>query len=128
MLPCAPWAGVLTMASAANLPAVWRQRAKDLRDYGALPAAVAWERAAQELESELLSEENEELTLGQAVLESGYSERALRQKIATGDIPNAGERGRPRIRRRDLPHRPARRRDVAYDPEADAASLLARIR
>lgn len=43
------------------------------------------------------------LTLGEASAESGYSVDHLQRLVSSGDLPNAGEKGRPRIRRADLP-------------------------
>lgn len=42
----------------------------------------------------------------QADRESGFSVGHLYRMVGTGQIPNAGRKGAPRIRRRDLPRRP----------------------
>lgn len=49
---------------------------------------------------------DEEMTLEEASRVSGYSYSALQHMVADGAIPNAGQKGRPRIRRRDLPRKP----------------------
>jgi hypothetical protein len=113
-----------------DLAASWRARAEQLRPY-APAAAEAFERAAAELEGALREAADEELTLAEAAVESGYSERRIRELLADGDVPMApgGRKGRPRIRRADLPRRPggAGQGSVGgYDPDADAAALLSR--
>jgi hypothetical protein len=114
----------------ADLPRTWRDRAGELRPY-APAAAVAWTRAADELEAALAAAADEELTLGEASSESGYSERRLRELLAEGAIPMAagGRKGRPRILRRDLPRRAGAARAAptgGYDADLDAAALLTR--
>jgi hypothetical protein len=108
------------------LAAEWRSRASELRRYGAEPQAVTLEAAAAELDAALREAANEELTYTEAVAESGYSERRLREMIAEGLIPNAGRKGAPRIRRADLPRRVGKATATGYDPAADAARLLRR--
>ena len=112
--------------STSGLPTAWRARADDLRPYAA-PAAIAWERAADELEAALAAEADELLTLAEAAAESGYSDRRLRELIADGTIPQAGRKGAPRIRRGDLPRRAGRTEAAGgYDAAADARALAAR--
>ena len=48
---------------------------------------------------------NEPLTLREAAETSGYSYASLQSLVRSGELPNAGEKGRPRVRRRDLPRR-----------------------
>ena len=110
-----------------DLPERWRARAAELDRYAA-PAAEAFRAAAAELDEALADAEGEELTLAQAVAESGYSERALRGKIASGEIENAGRKHAPRIRRADLPRKAKARAVSTYDVAADARKLLARMR
>jgi hypothetical protein len=108
------------------LAAVWRDRAEQLRRWaGAEGAAVAWEAAAAELDAALREVDGEALTLSEAAAESGYAARTLRQMVAEGTLPNAGRRNAPRIRRADLPRRPAKARPTDYDARADAARLRA---
>jgi hypothetical protein len=108
------------------LPAAWRARASELRRY-APPAAEAYLCAAQELEEAIRAAQDEQLTLQEAALESGYSVRRLRELVADGSIPQAGEKGRPRIRRGDLPRRAGAVPASAYDMETDAAELAGRV-
>lgn len=109
----------------AALPDTWRARADELARYAA-PAAEAFRMAAAELEAALRVAADESLTLAEAAAESGYSTRRLRELLADGEIPQAGRKGSPRIRRADLPRR-AGRPSGGYDPAADAASIAARI-
>ena len=106
----------------AKLPAAWRSRADQLERYAA-SAAEAFRTAAGELDAALRESENESLTLQEAARESGYSERRLRELLASRDIPNAGRKGRPRIRRGDVP-RKAVRESGGFDPAAEARDVL----
>jgi hypothetical protein len=117
----------LPAAGLAELPALWRGQADGLEAY-APPAAVAFRRAADELEAALRDAADEELTLTQASGESNYSTRQLRSLLRNGSIPDAGRRGAPRVRRGDLPRkaRPASAPST-YDAGADALRLLSRM-
>jgi len=111
-----------------ELALAWRQRAEDLRRYGALPSAVPFDVAADELEAALHAAEDALLTLEQAAHESGFSADHLGREVRESRIPNAGRPGAPRIRRADLPRKAARVATPAttsYDPVADAEFLLA---
>jgi hypothetical protein len=110
----------------ADLAAAWRCRAAELERF-APAAAVAFRDAADELAESLRAQADAELTLEQAAQASGYSPRRLRELLASGAIPNAGARGRPRIRRADLPRRarPANT-NGDYDASEDARRLLSR--
>jgi len=113
------------MDTVKNLANEWRERARDLRRWGAPEGvAVAWEAAATELVAALREVADELLTMKQAAEASGYSERRLREFLAEGTIPNAGRKGAPRIRRGDLPRRAGQTDSTGYDPAADARRLL----
>ena len=115
---------------APHLSAEWRARADALQPF-APAAAAAFRQAAAELEEALRDAANEALPLADAARESGYSERRLRELMASGDLPNAGKKGRPRIRRADLPRKHRRARAAAgagYDAADDARAVLARGR
>lgn len=107
----------------AELSARWRGDADRLEHWGDSRGAELLRLAAAELDAAVCAADDEELTLEEAVQESGYSERRLRELIADGTIPQAGRKGAPRIRRRDLPRR-AKGRAAGYDPDADARALL----
>ena len=86
-----------------SLALEWRDDAALLRRRGAPRQADALESAAEDLEERLRAWELEALTLDEAAAESGYSYSTLQHRVASGDLPNAGESGSPRIRRCDLP-------------------------
>lgn len=112
-----------------DLPAAWRDRAAELEPYAG-PAAEAFRRAADELDAALREAADEELTLQEAAEESGYSTRRLRELLSEGEVPMgpSGRKGRPRIRRADLPRKPGSTRGPAdYDPTTDAAEILESI-
>lgn len=88
----------------SDLPSTWRTRAEELEPY-APAAAEAFRRAASELEEATREAASEALTLAQAAKASGYAPRTLREKLASGELPNAGRKHAPRIRRGDLPMR-----------------------
>lgn len=116
------------MRSLLRLAVEWRQRAQQLREWGAGEGcAAAWEVAAGELEAAIREGKDELLTLQEAATESRYSERRLRELLAAGEIRQAGRKGRPRIRRGDLPRKPGASGTTGYDVDADAEDLAARI-
>lgn len=102
----------------------WRTRAIALRRYAAEPQAVALEACAEELEERLREWQSEPLTLEAAADESGYSYSALQQKVAAGEIPNVGDKGRPRVRRADLPLKVPRRVSGPESGEPDLAGEI----
>lgn len=83
----------------------WREEATTLRRWGATVNADAVEACAIQLETRLREYALESLTLEDAARESGYSYSALQKQLATGELPNAGTKGRPRLRRSDLPRK-----------------------
>jgi hypothetical protein len=92
-------------AGAIPLPARWRADADILRRRGAVPQAEALESCAVELEAFEQERQLEALTLEQAVIESGYSYSALEKMVRAGQLQNVGIRGKPRVRRGDLPRK-----------------------
>lgn len=74
----------------------WRQAAELLRRHGAPALADAKEADCRELEAALTQHDLEELDLGQAAAESGYSASQLRRTFP----------GRKRIPRGALPRKP----------------------
>lgn len=109
-----------------DLPNAWRSRAEELRPY-APAAAEAFLRAAAELEAALREAADAALTLTEASRESGYSARRLRELVAEGQVPNAGRKHAPRIRRADLPRKAKKTNGGDYDAWADAAALLEKM-
>ena len=112
----------------ATLPGCWRERAAELRAYGAEPQALALERAAAELEDAIRAERDELLSLDTAARASGFNADHLRRLVRSGKLP-AQRRGRRLLfRAGDLPRRVSRRVDgprlAAYDPDADARRVI----
>ena len=88
----------------------WRELAELQDSLGASHQAQTLRWCASELAGALRVTATEILTLVEAANETGYSKDYLRQSVASGKIPNAGQLGRPRIFRRDLPTpKPTRR-------------------
>jgi len=101
----------------------WRSEAKILHLRGASEQATVLEQCASELDQESRLFSLEELTLEDAVGESGYSYSALEKMVRSGRISNAGLPNQPRIRRGDLPKKPCSRQEPpAHEP--DLAELV----
>lgn len=108
------------MPKPSDLPSAWRERAEQLRAYGAEPQAIVLERAADELDAALRASATEQLDLQAAAAESGYSADHLGRLVRGGGLPNAGRKHAPKIRRADLPRKPAQsQRRAAPPPPAD---------
>jgi hypothetical protein len=88
----------------ASLLSQWRSRASDLERY-APAAAQAFREAADQL-AEALSGAEETVTLKEAAMLGGYSVDALQRMVAHGRIQNYGRKGKPRIRRAEVPLKP----------------------
>ena len=102
----------------------WRAEAEVLRRRGAEAQAVTLESAAGELEAWEREAALQALTLEEASRESGLSYSALEKGVRSGRIPNAGEKNRPRILRRDLPRKPTRQKHRPVgDPDLAARVL-----
>jgi hypothetical protein len=80
----------------------WREKASDLRRYGAAASAAAVEACAGDLEAWLDAWADVLLTPKEAAAETGLRPETIAKKIASGELPNAGRKHRPRVRRRDL--------------------------
>lgn len=117
---------MMALEAVRELAETWLEEAELLRKYGAEAAASAAELHARQLVGRLEASEKELLTLAQAAKESGYSQDHLRHLVADGTLPNAGEKGRPRIRRADLPVKPGTTRSPTggTDAETDAREIL----
>lgn len=71
------------------------------------------------------------LSLPEVAARSGYSVEHLGRLVREGRVPNAGRKGSPRLRVRDLPRKPPAlvpSGPQVYDPDADARALLDRQR
>ena len=80
----------------------WREWAAVRRSLGYDDVAMTLRACANRLEKIW----DEPLTVREAAEESGYCPETLYGLIRNGTIPNVGESGAPRIRRRDVPIRP----------------------
>lgn len=110
----------------------WLARRDELRGLHALvDGAVLCESLLAELDALARDAATEPLSLQQAAAESGYSPDHLGRLVRERKITNVGRRNAPRIRRGDLPAKPARvvakGATIAYDPVADARSLASRL-
>lgn len=88
-----------------KVPEFLRAEAAGLREYGGDSIARTLDQAAKIMEWAQMVWDNEPLTLQQAAEESGYSYSALEKKLASGELENVGEKGRPRLRRGDSPRK-----------------------
>ena len=88
----------------SSLPAEWRKRATELERY-APAAAEAFRDAADQLESALQSKADS-VTIKEAAALGGFSTDHIQRLVASGRIENVGRKGRPRIRRDDIPMKP----------------------
>jgi hypothetical protein len=80
-----------------------RLEAETVRKWGAESTAVVLENCIRELVSFIELAKLEAVTLEDAARESGYSYSWIQKKVASGELENVGDKGRPRIRRGDLP-------------------------
>lgn len=90
----------------SELASHWSEEADSLERWGDIRGAKVLRQCAADLDVAVRAHDNEALTIAQAVEASGYSADHLRALVASGEIPNAGRKGSPRIRRRDLPVKP----------------------
>jgi hypothetical protein len=88
-----------------SLPELWREEAIVLRKRGAAGQAEVLESCAAELEAWKHQRALEALTLDEAERESGYTYSALEKMVRRGELENVGAKGRPRVRRGDLPRK-----------------------
>ena len=114
------------MSAVQDLIARWRAEAETVGRCGHESTGKLIRRLAVEVDEALKDDQDETLTLVEAALESSYSTEHLRKMVASGTIPNAGEKGRPRIRHSDLPSRPINRNGQLGSPEDDARAFLKR--
>jgi hypothetical protein len=100
----------------------WEEELETLRRHGAAEAAATKAADIEDLRIWYREWQLEALSLKEAADYSGLASETLRKKISRGQTPNVG-RGRPRVRRCDLPMRPP---GPPVDPR-DADSLAAHI-
>lgn len=90
-----------TLSPLRSLAESWREDAARFRQYGAEKLAAACDLHADALEERLRAWRLEALTLEEAARESGLAYDTVQRKVGE-EIPNAGEKGSPRVRRCDL--------------------------
>ena len=110
--------------SPRDLPEAWREKATELRRFGAEDQATTLEYCADDLDETWRIWQTEPLTLDEAVEESGYSYSSLEKRVRSGRIPNIGELGAPRVRRADLPRKAPRPRFKLETGEPDLAEEI----
>jgi hypothetical protein len=108
----------------AALAARWREDAELLEAYGDERGAAACRLHAGQLEAAVREAADAPLTLAEAAQESGYSAERLRHMLSAGDLPQAGRKGAPRVRRADLPRKKLRADGAAFDAAAVARRLI----
>ena len=112
------------MSAMHDLLTRWRDEAETVERCGHESTGKLIRRLTIEVEEALRDDQDETLTLAEAALESQYSVEHLRKLLSKDRIPNAGEKGRPRIRRGDLPARPGTGNRQIGSPEDDARGFL----
>ncbi len=80
----------------------WREEAALFRRRGLHRAADVAESYAADLEAAVREHRLATLTLTEAATETGLKYDTIQGKVASGEIPNAGRPGSPRVRRCDL--------------------------
>jgi hypothetical protein len=116
----------------------WRARADVFDEHACPETAVAYRRAADDLERDLNRWSDEMLTIEGAAEESQYSPEHLRRLVREGKLSTErsnGSGGRIHVRRSDLPAKPAGpepkgaapSRAEAYDPDEDARDIAQRV-
>jgi hypothetical protein len=114
------------MDQAHPLAQKWRQEADQNLRRGLKDAAAMARSFAEELDAYEVAHADELLTLDEAAKESGYHKDSLSRMMSEEKIPNAGTKGAPRVRRRDLPKKPPRQpvsRTSTSGPRLVEASL-----
>src|SRR5580704_14810709 len=100
----------------------WQRRHDEWQKLGVtVNGAMIVAEVIADLRAILEGDSGELLPLAEAARESGYSADHLARLVRESRIPNAGRRGKPMIRRCDLPVRPPKlegQRLKVYDPVA----------
>lgn len=114
----------------AALLSQWRSRASDLERYAPV-AAQAFRDAADEL-AEALNGAEETVSLKEASMLGGYPVDSLQRMVAQGRIQNFGRKGKPRIRRADVPLKPGHAAADLLDESGrrhiDASAVVASVK
>ena len=103
--------------------------AATLEEYGAAATANAIRACTTTFKNALARLGDEPLSLGDAALASCYSVDHLSRLVRSGAIPNAGRKGKPKIRRCHLPKKAIPISSAAsYNRITDARRLGSRAR
>ncbi len=116
------------MGAVQDLIVRWHAEAETVERCGHESTGKLIRRLAAEVYEALRDDQDETLTLAEAALESSYSTEHLRKMVASGTIPNAGGKGRPRIRRGDMPLKLVTQPGNLGTPEDDARAFLNRAK
>jgi hypothetical protein len=84
----------------------WHADEERLRAYGQDSVADVVQRCRLDLAGWWRERQFDLLTLEEASAYSGLARGTIGNKVRAGEIPNAGDKNRPRVRRCDLPARP----------------------
>ena len=105
----------------------WTSLAATLRSEFDERGAAIIEKRAREFQAWIGAKRDDLVSVNTASDASGFSADHLRRQLGLGDLKNAGERRRPRLRRGDLRpkgfQRLARSKSQSYDAIADARAL-----
>lgn len=113
------------MATLSEIVARWEQRRTEHTRLGTL---VPFATICAEVLSDLCGlVAKDTMTLKEASLQGGYSVDHLQRLVARGQIANMGVKGRPRIRRLDVPIKPGYG-SVSLPPASRSDQLSARRR
>ena len=107
----------------AHVVGEWTPEVVQMRRRGQRETAALLESLCVELQDHADQWLDQHMTLAEAAETSGVSYSTLQYLVAAGDIVNAGHRGRPRVRRRDLPYRRTDR-DSLIRPTDDVGEEL----
>src|SRR5689334_9564722 len=79
----------------------WTSLAAALRSEFDERGAAITEKRARELQEWIAAKRDETISVNEASAVSGFSTDHLRRQLGSGDLKNAGDRGKSRIRRGD---------------------------
>lgn len=90
------------MVNVGRLATSWREEANVMERRGLEVPASLLRSCAADLEERMREWQLEELTLEEAAEEARVHYDTMRKMVARGEVPNAGKKGSPRVRRCDL--------------------------
>lgn len=92
----------MTLDTLRDLATRWRDESEILRRRGVPGRADLLTSCADELDAYLNEWWLEELTLDEVATETGLAYDTVQRKVSSGEWPNVGKKGAPRVRRRDV--------------------------